>query len=385
MRLNIYFTPTLLGTALLLTSAAHAMPEPHMNALVDETIVPLMAEHRIPGMAVAIHVNGERYLFDYGLADREAGVAVDAQTLFELGSLSKLYTGLLAAYAEASGALALADPVSRHLTTLEGSAFDDVTLLELATYTAGGLPLQVPETVEEPAVLDYFRQWTPTFAPGTHRLYSNPSIGLLGVVVARRLGDTFEAAMNDHVFTPLALEHSFYDVPESERAHYAWGYSADDTPRRVSPGVLDAQAYGLKATASDVLRFVEAHLDSSALAPALQQALATTREGYVSLGAMTQGLGWERYAYPTTLDALKAGNALDVVLEANPVKREETVLSAESPAFFNKTGATNGFGNYVALVPEAGIAVVLLANRNYPTQARIEAAYTLIERLNEAP
>ncbi|WP_447956903.1 class C beta-lactamase [Vreelandella sp. EE7] len=371
--------------SLSLTFAVQANERARLEALVDDTVAPLMAEHHVPGMAVALSVGGERYLFTYGMADLEAGRAVGDDTLFELGSLSKLYTATLAAYADTTSALTLTEPASRYLSELEGSAFDAISLLELATYTAGGLPLQFPDVVDDAAMLDYFREWRPAYAPGTRRLYSNPSIGLLGYITAHRLGQPFEKAMAEHVFSPLNLAHSFYDVPAEEQINYAYGYSADNAPIRVNPGVLDAQAYGLKATAADVLTFIEAHLESTALTPALQEALRTTRTGYFTLNDLTQGLGWERYATPATLAQLETGNSMAVVLEANAVELATPALSPESPAWFNKTGATNGFGNYVAFVPEKQIGIVLLANRNYPNQARIEAAYRLIDAITETP
>ncbi len=357
-----------------------------IEALVNDTIAPLMAEHRIPGMAVALSINGQQHYFNYGLANQEAGIPVTDETLFELGSVSKIFTAALAGYAQASGALSLADPASRYLPELEGSAFDEITLLELGTYTAGELPLQFPEDVQsEEAMIDYYRQWQPESAPGSHRLYSNPSLGLFGDLTAQSLGQPFEMAMQEALFAPLGLEHSYFQVPEAQQAHYAYGYSKDDEPIRVNPGMLDAQAYGLKSTAADVLTLVEANMDGAGLNEPLSQALAATRTGYVEVGNMTQGLGWESYAYPVALDQLLAGNSLEMILQPNPANRMTPPLAPRQEALYNKTGATNGFGGYVAFVPSEQIGIVLLANRNYPNQARIEAAHHILTELTQAP
>ena len=355
-----------------------------IEALVNDTIAPLMAEYRIPGMAIALSINGQQHYFNYGLANQEAGISVTDETLFELGSVSKIFTAALAGYAQASGALSLSDPASRYLPELEGSAFDKITLLELGTYTAGELPLQFPEAVQsEEAMSDYYRQWQPESAPGSHRLYSNPSLGLLGYLAAQSLGQPFEAVMEEALFTPLGLEHSYFQVPEAQQAHYAYGYSKEDEPIRVNPGMLDAQAYGLKSTAADVLSFVEAHLNDTTLDEPLRQALAATRTGYFSIGKMTQGLGWESYAYPVALEQLLKGNSLEMILEPNPANRLTPPLAPRQEALYNKTGSTNGFGGYVAFVPSEQIGIVMLANRNYPNGARIEAAHQLLSALTE--
>ncbi len=375
--------------SLLLNGSAWASGTPEsadIEALVNDTIAPLMAEHRIPGMAIALSINGQQHYFNYGLANQEAGIPVTDETLFELGSISKIFTAALTGYAQASGALSLSDPASRYLPELEGSAFDEITLLELGTYTAGELPLQFPESVQsEETMIDYYRQWQPESAPGSHRLYSNPSLGLFGYLSAQSLGQPFEMAMEEALFPPLGLEHSYFQVPEAQQANYAYGYSKEDEPIRVNPGMLDAQAYGLKSTAADVLTLVEANMSGAELNEPLSQALAATRTGYFEVGDMTQGLGWESYAYPVALDQLLAGNSLEMILQPNPANRLTPPLAPRQEALYNKTGATNGFGGYVAFVPSEQIGIVLLANRNYPNQARIEAAHHILTKLTEAP
>ncbi|NYS78195.1 MULTISPECIES: class C beta-lactamase [Halomonadaceae] len=366
--------------------ASDATENADIEALVNDTIAPLMAEHRIPGMTVAVSIGGQQHYFNYGEADQEAGTPVTDETLFELGSISKIFTAALTGYAQSSGALSLSDPASQYLPALEGSAFDEITLLELGTYTAGELPLQFPDAVQnEEQMLDYYRQWQPESPPGSHRLYSNPSIGLLGYLTTQRLGKSYETLMEEALFAPLGLEHSYFQVPEAQQAHYAYGYSKEDEPIRVNPGMLDAQAYGLKSTAADVLTFVEAHMGLAELDESLSQALAATRTGYFGVGNMTQGLGWESYAYPVALDQLLAGNSLEMILQPNPANRLAPPLAPRQEALYNKTGSTNGFGGYVAFVPSEQIGIVMLANRNYPNQARIEAAHHLLTALTDAP
>jgi CubicO group peptidase (beta-lactamase class C family) len=97
---------------------------------------------------------------------------------------------------------------------------------------------------------------------------------------------------------------------------------------------------------------------------------------------MTQGLGWESYAYPVTGQALLTGNSPAISLETNPVTGFATPRAMGEQRLYNKTGSTNGFGAYVAFVPAKGIGIVMLANRNYPNAARVEAAYTILQQLD---
>lgn len=353
-----------------------------LASLIDSHIIPVMAGHGVPGMAVAITVDGSLHYFNYGVASREGNQPVDQHTLFEIGSLSKTFTATLGALAQARGALRLTDRVDQHMPELRDSATGTVRLLDLATYTAGGLPLQFPADVRDHAgMLDYYRQWRPDHAAGTHRLYSNPSIGLFGFVVAKSLGRPFDEAVENDLFPSLGLSESHLRVPAERMSRYAQGYTRDDKPIRVGPGMLDSEAYGVKSTSADLIRFVQAHIDPEHLEMPLRDAVLTTRQGYYSVAGMTQGLGWEHYPYPTPLERLLAGNATEVVLQVNAVTPHDPNLPPAADVLVNKTGSTNGFGGYIAFVPSRRIGIVMLANKNYPNPARIEAAHRILEGL----
>lgn len=365
------------------TPAAWAAPDA-MRQAVDAAVKPVMAQYKVPGMAVAVTSGGQHRVFNYGVASRQGGLPVTDNTLFEIGSVSKTFTATLGAYAQARGVLSLDDKATRYLPTLAGSAFDGISLLELGTYAAGGLPLQVPDAVNSmPQMIEWLRAWKPEYAPGTRRRYSNVSIGLFGVATAQALGTTFEDAMTQQLLPKLGLTHSWIDVPRDQMKDYAWG-DKDGKPVRASPGVFDGQAYGIKTTAADMIRYVELNIDGQSLAdPALRQALAATHTGYFQVGVMTQGLGWERYGWPVTLDVLQAGNDARMVLDPQAVQRISPPQPAPANALINKTGSTNGFGAYVAFVPGRRIGVVLLANRNVPIPARVQAAYAILQALEQ--
>lgn len=377
--------PILLA-ALTFGTAAHA--DNTVQSLVDETIRPLMAEHAIAGMAVAITHNGQAHYFNYGVARLDDPQPVSSDTLFEIGSLSKPLTATLAGLAQSTGTLSLADSAGQHWPELRGSQLEHASLLNLGTYTAGGLPLQFPDSVTDPAsMLAYYRQWQPEYAAGTHRRYSNPSIGLLGYLTARSMGQPFPTLMEGRLFPALGMSHSYIQVPVQQMPRYAYGYSKDNQPLRVSPGMLDAEAYGVKTTARDMLRFIQANLSPSGLSPDLQRAIATTQTGYYRVGEMTQGLGWERYPYPISLERLQAGNSTAMVLEAQKATRLAPPEAEPGNSLFNKTGSTGGFGAYAVFVPNQQLGLVMLANKNYPNAARIQAAYAILSALdkNAAP
>lgn len=354
-----------------------------VQRIVTDVIRPLMAENAIPGMAVGIVVGGRRHVVNLGVANKEASRTVTGETLFELGSVSKTFTATLAAYAQATGALSFSESASQHLPALAGSAFDGISLLDHGTYTAGGLPLQFPDAVtSHDGMIAFYRGWRPRYAPGTHRLYANTSIGLFGFIAAASMGRPFGELLEGKLFPALGLSSTFVTVPPARMGDYAYGYAKDDKPVRVTPGMLDSEAYGIKTTAGDMLRFVEANIDPSGLDDTHGRAIRTTQTGYFKLGGMVQGLGWEMYADPADLDTLLAGNAAPVILEANPVARLDPPLSPNPGMLIDKTGSTNGFGAYVAFVPAKRIGIVMLANRNYPISSRVKAAHEILSALD---
>lgn len=385
MRHSLPKLGALAAASLFFAASACAADSWGLDRAVDEVIRPLMAENDIPGMAVAVTVKGKQYLFNYGVASKESGQKVTEDTLFEIGSISKTFTATLAAHAEARGALSFSDSASKYLPALAGSSFDRISLLDLATYTAGGLPLQFPEDVTDREKMTiYYRNWHPTYAAGTRRLYSNPSIGLFGHLAAASLGKPFDDLMERELFPAFGLTRTYIRVPKDQMVNYAYGYSKDGKPVRVTPGVLDSEAYGVKTTAADMIRFVEANMDGSALDETLQRAIAATHTGYYALGDMTQGLGWEIYAYPIKLDRLLAGNSTEVSFKPNKVRKLEPPRPPQANVLINKTGSTRGFGAYVAFVPAKRIGIVMLANKSYPIPARVKAAHRILAALTSA-
>jgi beta-lactamase class C len=377
--------PLALAAALsfLISTGARASDEVGRIAeVVDRAFRPLLQQHDVPGIAVAVTVGGRQHLFAFGVAARDTRQPVTAETLFEIGSVSKAFTATLATYAAAQGRLSLADHPGRFMRVLDSSAINRASLLHLGTYTAGGLPLQSPATVRNAATMtDYFRGWRPDAAPGAQRRYSNPSIGLMGHLAALAMGQSFPDLMEREIFPKLGLRRSYIRVPQAEMARYAMGYSRTNQPVRVTPAALADEAYGVKTSAADLIRFVEANLRPDRLDPIMRQAVEGTQAGHFRVGAMVQGLGWEQYPWPVSLERLLAGNATTMAMDPHPAAALVPPVPPAGPTLFNKTGSTNGFGAYVAFVPAKGIGIVMLANRNVPIPARITAAHSVLEAL----
>ena len=377
---------TALSCAVLLamSGSAYAAPqtEKQIAELVNRTVMPLMKEQAVPGMAVAVIYHGRPYYFTWGMANIASKQPVTQQTLFELGSVSKTFTGILGGDAVARGEISLGDPASKYWPALSGKQWEKISLQHLATYTAGGLPLQVPDEVSDEASLqNYYQAWQPQWSPGVKRLYANTSIGLFGMLAVKPSGMIFEQAMLKRVFQPLKLKHTWIHVPQQEEKHYARGYR-DGKAVHVSPGMLDAEAYGVKSSIEDMASWVQLNMTPSEVSEtSLQKGMMLAQSRYWHVGNMYQGLGWEILDWPTQAKTLVGGSDNKVALAPLSATEIKPPAPVSLATWVHKTGSTGGFGSYVAFIPEKNIGIVMLANKSYPNPVRVEAAYRILQAL----
>lgn len=354
----------------------------NIDVAVTDAAKAVMQQYNIPGLAIALTVDGQQHFYNFGVAAKDTQAKVSSDTLFELGSISKTFTATLATLAQVNGRLSLNDHPGQYLPQLKGSAFDQVTLMNLATHTAGGFPLQVPDAVQNTEqLMAYLQAWQPQYPAGSKRTYANPSIGMLGMITAKAVNKPFAEAMEQDLLPKLGLSNTWLTVPASKMPLYAQGYDKQDLPVRLQGGVLGTEAYGMKSSATDMLHFVEANMATAKVDEPIRQALAQTHAGYFKVGAMTQALIWEHYVYPASLETLLEGNSNKMAYETQPVTAINPPIAPLQNAWINKTGSTNGFGGYVAFVPEKKIGIVILANKNYPNAARVKLAYGILSVL----
>lgn len=356
-----------------------------MDEDIQRAVGSFMEQYQVPGVAVAVTVDGKEHYYNYGVASRQTRQKVTSDTLFEIGSVSKTFTATLATYAQALGKLSLTDHPGRFLPELKGSDFDKVTLLNLGTHTAGGFPMQVPGDIQSNAqLMAYFNAWTPQYPAGTQRTYANPSVGMLGLITAKSMQMPFDAAMERMLLPRLGMSHTYLHVPEDQLPRYAQGYNGKDEPVRVNPGMLWEEAYGVKTSARDLLRFVQINLGMVKVEDKLEQAVEATHKGYFKLGAMTQDLIWEQLSLPLRLDDLLESSSDKVVLENNLVTPWHPPLAPQQDVLIHKTGSTGGFGAYAAFIPSKKMGIVLLINHSTPMDGRLRLAYAILGAMGAA-
>ncbi len=187
--------------------------------------------------------------------------------------------------------------------------------------------------------------------------------------------------MTSRVFQPLELNHTWINVPAAEEKHYAWGYR-DGKPVHVSPGMLDAESYGVKTTIEDMASWVQANMNPAGVKDEmLKQGIELAQSRYWRIGEMYQGLGWEMLNWPVKAKTVVDGSDNKIALAPLTAVEVNPPAPAVKASWVHKTGSTGGFGSYVAFIPEKNIGIVMLANKSYPNPARVDAAYRILDTL----
>ena len=376
----IALTCALFSTGSVLAQTTTIADEPALKTAVSQQVTQLMQQQQIPGMAVAVLWQGKTFYYSFGKADLAANKAVTPDTLFELGSISKTFAGVIGAMALERGEIKLTDPVAQHWPALTAKQWQPINMQHLATYTAGGLPLFMPDNViDKASLLSYYQQWQPDYAPGTQRVYANSSIGLFAHLAVAAGGKGYSEVFQQMTNT-LKMPSTYLQVPAAAQAQYAWGYK-EGKPVRIGTGVLLDEAGGAKASVRDIATWLQVNLKPEQVKDqVLQAGIARAQQRYAKAGQMYQGLGWEMLDYPVQLSALTAMTDPDFVAGSAATLLAPPAAAAAN-SWVHKTGATGGFGAYAAFIPSRQVGIVLLTNKRYPNAERVKLAYQVLENL----
>jgi len=189
------------------------------------------------GAIVGLLTRRGRLFISYGRA-RADGPEITAETIFEIGSITKVFTALLLADMVERGEVALDDPVRKYLpsgVTVPSRGRRDITLADLATHTSG-LPRD-PTNLDLRSLADPYAEYRAADLhaflagyslqrdPGTQFEYSNVGMGLLGHALAMRAGLSYEALLTRRVLGPLGMRNTSVVVDEERRSRRATGHS----------------------------------------------------------------------------------------------------------------------------------------------------------------
>ncbi|GAB4333501.1 MAG: serine hydrolase [Candidatus Abyssubacteria bacterium] len=245
-----------------------------VEAFADPLLAELMQEHHMPGAVFCVVKDGEiLFAKGYGFADVEnRNPVVPDRTLFRVASISKLFTATAVMQLCERGLIQLDDDVNKYLTLfkIDDTFPEPVTIANLLTHT-GGFDERIigKETTDKSRVIPLgpylARNMPPRFAPPWDQYcYSNHGMSLAGYLVEVVSGIPFAEYINQNIFKPLGMERSSFLRTPALAHDIAVGYSFRDGSYHRIPYhyLLDAPAGELNMTATDMARFMIAHLQN---------------------------------------------------------------------------------------------------------------------------
>jgi len=274
------------------------------QAAVTAQIQPLIDNEIASAIVVGLYDNGSTEV--YGFGKGPGGVRPTESTLFEIGSVTKVYTSLLFADAIQRREVSLDQPVAELLPTGVSVPTRDgkvITLAHLALHSSGlpRLPPSVLPNAPDPygklgedALYADLARTKLDYAPGEQVVYSNYGVGLLGFALGKKLGIGYSRALSDRVLAPLGLTDTFLSVPATAAARRVAGTNTDLQP--VGPWTFDALAAAgaLVSDAHDQLALISDEIAaSSGPQTGLRAAMKLTQEPQLVNQGQNEGLGWE--------------------------------------------------------------------------------------------
>ncbi|MCM6776820.1 beta-lactamase family protein [Nocardia sp. CDC159] len=322
----------------------------HWQARLDD----LRAAHHVPGATLAVLVDGRIHELASGVLHRGTGVAATVDSIFQSGSIAKLYTATLVMRLAEAGAVDLDAPVVDALpefATADPEATRMITPRQLLSHTGG---LTCDFTFDSGRGDDCLARYVAAARdvaldcpPGVAVSYSSVGYNVLGRLIEVQTGQSWDDALKQRLLAPLGVEHTMTLPEEALRFRVAMGHLGelgrmpepapawDLMPRSAGP-------YGrVLVTAGDLVRFARLHLDGGTAADgtrilaaetvAAMQRRATDVPDKWTVGADGWGLGWTLYDWDGIVG-------------------------------YGHDGASIGQYSYLRVVPSAGVAVALMTN-----------------------
>ena len=346
------------ATAHAQTSDCAASSPAEFERCAERDALQLMEAHGFPSFSLGV-VRGDTLVYarSFGVADRETGALAGPTTLYQLGSVTKMFTGLLFALMVEDGTVRLGDRLADHLpdgvrvpTDADSSR---ITLQHLATHTSG-LPRFPPnlDRVDGDPVLGFsldelyagLAASELVFPVGAGREYSNFGYGVLAHALERAAGEPYEALLRRYVLDPLGMDDTGLTLTDEQRARLATPYRDDDPTVATQPWDMGAMsgAGGLFSSVEDLARFVAFQTSGSdglgggALGPHTADALRLVRTPFY------------RYTQQTEV-AYGLGHFV-----VDWTERDATLVL--------HNGDVDGYAAQVRFSPDLGVGVVVLTN-----------------------
>ena len=275
----------------------------------EDIIKKHVKKSKIPGISVGL-INGEEVkTFNYGEIKKGSKIEPTSDTLYEIGSMTKTFTAILATKLQEEGTLSLDEPITKYLPEFAGTDFDKnkITLYHLITHTSGiveiplrNYPRNLFATIfrtnkgkifpprysyDTSAFFTEVSQIKLKNNPGVTFRYSNTGVGLVGKILERITNSTYEKLIKEKICNMLEMNDTGITISETQKERLAMGYLY--TGKEAEPINIPAiaSAGSMYSTVSDMLKFLKANVELSktSLSPVLRYCRTTKIKPRINL------------------------------------------------------------------------------------------------------
>ncbi|MFL6831169.1 MAG: D-alanyl-D-alanine-carboxypeptidase/endopeptidase AmpH [Xanthobacteraceae bacterium] len=311
-----------------------------------------------PGLVLAVVRGEESVVLGFGETRPGSKVEPDGRSILRMGSIAKVMAGQMLASMAADGTVKLVDPLAKYAPSgakVPAFAGREITLLDLATYTAG-LPRELPDAPdpqpgENPFMrfqADAYWRWLAQaklpYAPGSGAMYSNLGFGLLGEALAKAGGKSYGALLAERVAGPLGMVDTTTKLSAAQTPRAMTGIDLDgkEAPLWETPTAMDASG-NVFTTGDDMTKWMRWHLAMNDAA-----------------GAELRMIDHAPYRWH---DGLKAAVGVGKDMDALGLGWFFSLPREQRPLIMAKSGGIAGFMTYVVLAPTRGVGVFVAVNR----------------------
>ncbi|NNM59861.1 MAG: serine hydrolase [Legionellales bacterium] len=386
--LEKYIRKLLLACLILLGASGYAnaqMLSPDETAqLVSTTIKPILERNHVAGATVVLYNHGVPQAFYFGLASRNQQNHVNASTLFEIGSVTKIFTSVLLAYEVELGQLDLSDPAVMYLNDapISNPFFDQITLAGLAAHVSGLAQMPASTIRNRHQLMQSLKTWRPAYKVNSWWRYSNIGFGILGYVLEDITHQSYQAFLKQQLLNPLNMNDT--SLTGSPCLSCAQGYSWNGAPVTTTKTLLIIPAAGsIRSSGRDMLKFLGAALSLPGTPPELARAFQLTERPYYQTQYGNQGLGWEIHDFNQLGSDGYINTGTKILTLHSSSAYSLSGLDPQGLPMFDKTGSVAGFRAYMVLVPKQQTGLVILVNAAMPrTQVVLAARKVLYQLIN---
>lgn len=369
---------------LLVSTLVHAHPySPDETAiLVNNIIKPTLERNRVPGAALVLYNHGVPQAFYFGTATHSRYNKVNASTIFEIGSITKVFTGLLLGCEANRGQVDLDDPAVMYLRNapINNRYFDQITLVDLATHVSGLGQMPAHTITNRNSLLKSLKTWRPPYKVNSWWRYSNIGFGVLGYILEDITHQSYQTMLRQQILNPLGM----YDTGLTGNSCFncAQGYAGNGQAVTTTKTLLVIPAAGsIRSSGRDMLKFLAAALNLPGTPLVVAQGMKTTQTPYFQTQYGAQGLGWEIHRFNSlAADGYIKANVRTLTLHSSaayevPAKVLTTMM------MYDKTGSVAGFRSYMLVIPEMQTGAVLMVNSAMPRTQVVLMVRKLIYQL----